>query len=475
MLFNSPEFVLFFAVTFSAFWSLGFVVPSRYLRSAQHLFLLAASYYFYMSWDAKFIFLILLITVVDFLAGLALETAKRPLLRKLIVVTSVASNLSLLVYYKYTGFFIENFKDVLSSAGIQPPSYLNIVLPIGISFYTFESLSYVIDIYRRDFPAVRDIRRYSLFITFFPHLVAGPILRASEFFNQLHRPVVFRDVPVRQAVNLILLGLIKKVLISEWVAPVSDAVFASPGEHSSFGVWIGIIAYTVQIYCDFSGYSDIAIGVARLFGYELPFNFNMPYVARSITEFWRRWHISLSSWLRDYLYITLGGNRGSRLKTYRNLFIVMFVGGLWHGASWQFVVWGCIHGVALAVERFCKEHWKALGGKIPPLLAWFATMLVVMIAWVFFRAQTFDTAFLIVKKAFVFELDGKITTGVRFFAGVILVMAGHLLAIRPVTMNVFKDYFDRSLPARAFVYASAVFLILLLAPDGNRPFIYFQF
>lgn len=349
MIFSSWLFAAFFLVVFTAYWSLR-------TRTSRHILLLVASYIFYMTWNPWLVTLIVGSTLLDYSVALGLEKLPTQRHRKLLLTASILGNLGILVLFKYADFFIVSLRTMLESAGIHTNlSTLSLILPVGISFYTFQTLSYTIDVYRREIPATRSLIDFALFVAFFPQLVAGPIVRASDFLPQLATVKRFNWDRLSSATVLFLIGLTKKVLIADNLATLVDPVFAQPERYVTRDLWIAMFCYGGQIFCDFSGYTDMAIAVARAMGFDLCENFRSPYLATSLPDFWRRWHISLSTWLRDYLYIPLGGSRFSRWLTYRNLMITMLLGGLWHGASWTFVVWGAIHGLALAVTKRINE------------------------------------------------------------------------------------------------------------------------
>ena len=388
MVFTSWAFVLFFAVVL-----LGLrIAPTRTGRQA---LLLLASCFFYAYWNAWYLLLLLTPSAIDYIAAKRIEESEDPRIRKRWLLFSLTTNLGLLGYFKYADFFVQSFSGLL---GVEA-RHLDILLPVGISFYTFKTLSYVIDVYRREMRASRSLWRYAMFVTYFPELVAGPIVRASVFLPQMGRSLRPSWPRAWIGSQAILLGVTKKLVIADRLAPFADSVFAAPANFSSATVVSAVIAYSLQIYCDFSGYSDIAIGVSRIIGYDLPENFNMPYRATSITDFWRRWHMTLSQWLRDYLYIPLGGNRKGKWRTYLNLFLTMLLGGLWHGANWTFVFWGFLHGVGLAVHKGRMDLIKKGRAKpLPPVVGWLLTYAFVCFAWVFFRAKDFRTAMVIVRK-----------------------------------------------------------------------------
>jgi D-alanyl-lipoteichoic acid acyltransferase DltB (MBOAT superfamily) len=394
VLFNTLSYAKFFAVVFAVSWLL------RTRHQARLVFLLGASYVFYAHWDWRFLPLLFVSSSVDWWLGMAIGRATGPKRRKHLLAATVALNLGVLGIFKYFNFGIDNAQALLEALGFHPSRWaLSIALPVGISFFTFESMSYVIDVYRRDIEPHESYLEYLTFVAFFPHLVAGPIVRPRDLLPQLRRPARFTNAEGSRGLFLIASGLVKKVAIGDYLAlNLVDRVFDAPLQYSSLECYAAVVGYAVQIYCDFSGYTDVAIGSALLLGIRFPKNFDAPYQARNITDFWRRWHISLSTWLRDYLYIPLGGSRRGARRTYLNLMLTMLLGGLWHGASWNFVVWGGLHGAALAATR-AYQRWR-WGDEPPPrasaplarLACVVATFHAVCFAWIFFRAATFSHA-----------------------------------------------------------------------------------
>jgi len=380
-----PAFAGFFFLVFVVYWSL----PRHRWRM---LWVLAASCLFYMTWNPLFLLLLFLSTAVDYLVALRLEKTSSVAQRRLLLLLSITLNLGFLAFFKYTLFALDTTRDICNLFGIalSVPT-LKFVLPLGISFYTFEAISYVVDVYRHKIRAIRAPLDYALYILFFPHLMAGPIVRAGDFLPQLGRAKRFSWLRVQAGVQLFILGLIKKAVIADHLASILDPVFAAPGCYASQALYLATLGYAVQIYCDFSGYTDMAIGLAHTLGFKLPANFKGPYLSCSPSDFWRRWHISLSSWLRDYLYVPLGGNRHGALATYRNLLLTMTLGGFWHGARWTFVVWGVYHGLLLALQRALPLPRWASGGIARPF-AMAATFVGICLGWVFFRAQTLADA-----------------------------------------------------------------------------------
>jgi alginate O-acetyltransferase complex protein AlgI len=357
MLFNSFVFVLFLAIVLPVYYALS--------HRWQNRFLLVASYVFYGYWDWRFLGLLAISTVLDFALALLIAGTDSPRRKKRRVALSVVVNLGILGFFKYFDFFVDSAAVLLESAGLQANlPMLRVVLPVGISFYTFQSMAYTIDVYRGIQPPTRNLLDFALYVAYFPQLVAGPIERASRLLPQIQSPRRVGQAQWERGAQLILWGYVKKVAIADGLAPYADAVFRDPSSFSGLSLWLGVYCFAVQIYCDFSGYTDIARGVSQLLGIELMENFRQPYLSRNITEFWRRWHISLSTWLRDYLYVPLGGNRRGPAMQYRNLMITMLLGGLWHGAAWTFVVWGGLHGLFLATHKYMTRGRK-IGQEAP--------------------------------------------------------------------------------------------------------------
>lgn len=485
MLFSSPRFFAFLIVTL-----LALALPLGVGRKKHVLAVLSC--FFYAAWDWRYLFLLLAISFIDYFAAAKIDAAVSPVVRRRWLVASVVSNLGVLAYFKYTNFFIGSWNGVLGSM-IQLP-HADILLPAGISFYTFKSMSYTIDVYRRELPPCRSHLDYVTFITFFPELIAGPIVRASVLLPQMDRDIGPSLDRMRMGASLFLFGLVKKLVIADRLALVVDPVFADPSRLDGPSTWLAVIAYSLQIYADFSGYSDMAIGTAKMIGYDLPENFDMPYASTSVTEFWRRWHITLSNWLRDYLYIPLGGNRNGATRTYVNLMLTMLLGGLWHGASWNFVVWGGLHGAALAAHRWARPR----GFKMPAVLALPTTFLFVTLCWIPFRASSFDVTLAILAKLFGFDRSGLRFVPLGLAWVVPLVVAGHLLCLgfarsghvrrvlepclRLADIGWHKDEISGAsfvLGGRgvlgAFVLVSIVLFVFFFAELSANPFIYFQF
>jgi alginate O-acetyltransferase complex protein AlgI len=465
MPFNTTQFFLFLAVVLVLFYT----AP----RAGRKYILLGASYYFYACWNARFIALLLTLTVIDYCAGLWLERVTPGPHRRAVLIFSLAANLGFLGFFKYYNFLAANLALAM---GRPPHSYfLEIVLPLGISFHTFQSMSYVVDVYRGQQRAVRNPVDYALFICFFPQLVAGPIVRARNFFRDLWNWQPPSPGDVARGAFLITLGLTKKMAFADQFAKVANGYFGNVGAHpGALAAWSGVFAFALQIYFDFSGYTDMAIGMAKLLGFHFPINFRRPYLAASVTDFWRRWHISLSSWLRDYLYIPLGGSRGGRWFTYRNLMLTMLLGGLWHGASWNFLIWGGYQGTLLAIER-------ALRGERPPasdVWGWTypiratLTFVLTLVGWVFFRAAGLPQSVQVLGQMFG-SAGGRILLEPWHFGLAALAL---ILAIGEEKW----EWFERAIRAPVPIYAPALALMLFCLEifgvlDVAIPFIYFQF
>jgi len=464
MLFNTVQFFIFLVVVIALFYA----SP----RPWRKYILLAASYFFYGSWNPKFILLLLTLTAIDYTAGIWIEKTPPGRKRKIILILSLSANLGFLGIFKYYNFLASNIALALG----RPPNsfWFDIVLPLGISFHTFQSMSYVVDVYRGEQAAIRNPTDYALFICFFPQLVAGPIVRARDFFRDLLHWRAPTSDDVARGIFLIFLGLTKKMAFADQFAKVANDYFGNVAAHPGMiTAWSGVIAFGMQIYFDFSGYTDMAIGMALLLGFHFPINFRRPYLAASITEFWHRWHISLSTWLRDYLYISLGGSRHGKWKTYRNLMLTMLLGGLWHGASWNFMIWGGYHGSLLAIERAIRgnrrnsEQWTWL---YP--VQWLVTFALAMVGWVFFRAVDLHQSMAVVRQLFSYPSGTLLFTPWQMG----LIAGSWALAMAEEK----ADWFERLMRAPVWAYASALALVLFCLEvfgviDARIPFIYFQF
>ncbi len=463
MLFVEPLFFIFFAVVFALYW----ISQSLTFRK---LLLIGASYLFYAAWDWRFLSLILISTAVDYFVAIRMQNSSSLGRRKAWLFLSLIVNLGMLGFFKYFNFFAEGAEDLLALFGASiNQTTLSIVLPVGISFYTFQTLSYSIDVYRGKLKGEKSPLDVALFVAFFPQLVAGPIVRAIDFLPQLHVRKTFADVAVKACLLLFAIGFFKKACVSDNLAYYVDLIFASPENYAPIALATGAFLYAIQIYCDFSGYTDMAIASAGLLGFNLPKNFNAPYLATSIIDFWRRWHISLSTWLRDYLYISLGGNRHGEVKRYRNLMITMLLGGLWHGAAWTFVFWGFLHGLALSLNHLLHKIWKI---NIMPVVGVVTTFLFTTYAWVFFRAPDFETGWSINNSILSWSSEG--TSLLPF----VLIPVASVLSITHIVwhkQNVFEKI--ESLSGKKFylVLGGITAISLALQTSGYKPFIYFQF
>ena len=396
MLFNSLDFAIFLPIVFVLYW----FVTNKNLK-LQNLLVVIASYVFYAWWDWRFLSLVIISTLVDYIVGLGLSHEKGKNKRKALLAASIIINIGILGFFKYYNFFLENFIAAFSFLGFQiSANSLSIILPVGISFYTFQTLSYSIDVYRQKIEPTRDLLAFSAFVSFFPQLVAGPIERAVNLLPQFKSARFFDYGKAVDGMRQILWGLFKKIVIADGSAEFANMIFNNSASYSGSTLVLGAFFFAIQIYCDFSGYSDIAIGTARLFGFDLMKNFAFPYFSRDIAEFWRRWHISLTTWFRDYLYIPLGGSRGSNLKVARNILIIFVVSGFWHGAKWTFIVWGLLNALYFLPLIFNKRHRKNLGvvaqGKYLPtfkeLFQMLFTFTLTLFAWIFFRSENLETA-----------------------------------------------------------------------------------
>ena len=482
--FHTQGFLLFFLVVAIAYW----LTPRRFNTSRVWL-LVIASFHFYAAWNASLALLVTVTTLADFLFARWMDSSQRPRLRKAIVWASVCMNLGVLCYFKYRGFFLNELHESLGRFGLDANySKLNpmdILVPFGISFYTFEAISYAVDVYKRKIRAERSLPHFLLFILFFPHLVAGPIVRAGDFLRQAHRRKRWNWLRVQIGLQLFLLGAFKKLAIADRMAVFTDGTAGQPGPflnpefYSTGALWLALMAYALRIYCDFSGYSDMAIGTAHMFGYKLARNFNMPYLSANVSEFWRRWHISLSTWLRDYVFIPLGGSRGSGWATNRNLLITMVLGGLWHGANWTYIVWGLLHGTMLIAHRqfraWCETKpvveaylntWVGTASRV------FVTYICVSLCWVFFRPE-WGKAIVMLERMFgLYEGMTLPLHNRSLWYTVVFVLMCHLLVAR----GYWQKIWERA-PASVLGAGYAVCLItaMVLAPDSGKSFIYFTF
>lgn len=488
MLFNSIDFIIFFISILS-------VLSIIHTRKIQHLALVFGSLFFFYYSSNYLIVLLLFSIILDFYVAKLIFHAKNNFRKKCFLILSVSGNLGMLGFFKYINFSIEQFNNFGKFVGINQFDFLELALPIGISFYTFQTLSYTIDVYRGKISPSNSLREFALFVSFFPQLVAGPIIRASEFLPQLRekleisggrlRKISFQSNDVKFGITLMALGFFKKMFFADNIAPLANQVFQSPIGESSLTIWLGTIAFGIQIYCDFSGYSDIAIGAARILGFRIPINFNKPYFASSPTDFWRRWHISLSLWLRDYLYIPIGGNKKSNKRTYFNLFFVMFLGGLWHGSSWNFVIWGILHGSYLAFHKILKTQFPFLQNilffktKIGKIFSILLVQYFVFLAWIPFRVHDTEQMLYSMQKYIIFDFD--------FSSTIELVLSNHKITSLFIIFFVIFHFISYKNPnlsenisnSKPIIWITFLTLIMLgifffyVGYDQN--FIYFQF
>jgi len=491
MLFPTLSFGIFFLGVFAAAWEL------RQWPEARKAFLVGVSYIFYACWDWRFTVLLAASSLINYTAGRLLAVTESDRGRRQLVAIAIALNLGILAFFKYFGFFMESLSDLLTQVGLQRDlPFLEILLPIGISFFTFHGISYVVDVYRGKIPAEESPLDVLLYISFFPQLVAGPIIRASDFLPQLKTEPKLDRAMVANGIVLILLGLFKKMVIANYLAnELVDGVFFDPSAFSGPDLLLALYGYAVQIYCDFSGYSDIAIGVAGLLGYHFKPNFMQPYRAASLREFWQRWHISLSSWLRDYLYKPLGGSHHGTAQTHRNLLITMLLGGLWHGAAFTFIVWGAIHGTALMIERMILAFkpapvqivqlagygpvgrvlaFGAMGGQaFGKALSVFVTFNIVCLAWIFFRSESMSYALVYLRG--LTDWSGPVERATPFLVALIFVsLAAHFVS-EGLVERISAKLHDAGALTLGAVLGFGILFIWAMAPGGVAPFIYFQF
>lgn len=471
MVFNSLTFVVFFACVLGLH-AMPFAWTTRKIN------LLIASYLFYAAWNPPFVILLWISTVVDWYAAQGLVKSERPSARRAWMVLSVVVNLGMLGYFKYGTFMLENFRALMAAFGVdyQPPSFA-IVLPVGISFYTFATLSYTLDVYLRRAAPARNFLDYALFVTFFPHLVAGPIMRPTELVPQFAEPRRATATQLRFGLALMTLGLFQKIVLADsFLAKPAEMVYDGTKIPGVLDSWIATLAFSGQIFCDFAGYSTTAIGAAMCLGFAMPDNFRFPYAAVGFSDFWRRWHITLSSWLRDYLYIPLGGNRHGEARTYIALMATMLLGGLWHGASWAFVVWGGLHGLYLSVERALKHRFA---GYRPSPLALVGlgllTYALINVTWVFFRARSFGKAWTVLRGMFGFNGDSQPILPTVHLVAVVSIVGAIVFAHWLMRARTLEDAIARTpAPMVSVVWAAMAFAIVIAQGTGNA-FIYFQF
>ena len=488
MLFNTPEFIVFFIFVLA-------IISCIKFRRFQHLFLVGSSYLFFYFSNNFLITLLIYSTLLDFYLGKAIFNSKNKQTKKLLLITSLAGNLGLLGFFKYANFMIDEVNGIVEYLGMSQIDSLEIILPIGISFYTFQTISYTVDIYRGKLTPSKSFWEFALFVSFFPQLVAGPILRASHFLPQLReklskenlttrlRTITIHHTALRFGITLMAMGFLKKMFFADNIAPMVNEIFTAPLGLESFSVIIGAIGFGVQIYCDFSGYSDIAIGAATILGFHIPANFNKPYFATSPVDFWRRWHISLSTWLRDYLYIPLGGNRKSNSRTYVNLLTVMIIGGLWHGASWNFLVWGALHGGYLAIHKIIVKKFpifednKLLKSKKIKIISILTTQYFIFLAWLAFRVEDINALPYVLYKYVVwdFATDATIQIMSHNKLPLLLIVGFFILNYISYKRDLTKTLSELKIRYWILILFGIMTLILLFYDPFPEEFIYFRF
>lgn len=476
LIFNSGLFLFLFVAFMAVYLML------RRTTTLRILYVIAFSLFFYYKSSGIYFLLLVFASVSDYLIAHSIARTKDPKTKKRWVAASVAINLGMLGYFKYTNFFVEIANSLVGAGFLD---FQNIFLPVGISFFVFQSMSYTIDVYRGAIKPLNRLIDYIFYLSFFPQLVAGPIVRAKDFIPQIRKPVEVTQRMFGMAIGLIIIGLIKKAIISDYISlNFVDRIFDEPGLYSGFECLLGIYGYALQIYCDFSGYSDMAIGIALLLGFRFPKNFDAPYKSATITEFWRRWHISLSSWLRDYLYISLGGNRKGKLRTYLNLLLTMVLGGLWHGAAVRFVLWGALHGVALAVHKMWLSiiPWAKAKGEdmniVTRLLGWFVTFHIVCLGWLLFRAEDMQTVQLMLHQIvnnFNAAIIPQVVLGYKAVMG--LIVLGYLMHFIPekIDEDMMAKVGSASFWWQVALLVLTAWCVMQVKSSDIQPFIYFQF
>lgn len=479
MLFNSIEFIIFLPLFFGLYWSL-----NKKSHRVQNILLLVGSYVFYGWWDYRFLGLLFLSTVVDFYASRTIYRSDKKAVKRAAMISSLVFNIGILFFFKYYNFFIDSFLELFGGDLSKSSIYLiNVILPVGISFYTFQTLSYTLDVYHEKLKPSNDFIDLAVYVSFFPQLVAGPIERATHFLPQVQNKRTFDFQTAKDGIQLMLIGFFKKLVIADAFAKAIDDVFINHDNLGYLSLIIGAVMFAFQIYCDFSGYSDIARGLAKILGFELMLNFRFPYFSQSIAEFWRRWHISLSTWFRDYLYIPLGGSRVPFWKAVRNVFVIFLVSGFWHGANWTFIFWGLIHALLFVPSFIAKKlniHFKEPASKfLSNVLAVLRTLYVFVlatIAWVFFRAENISEAFTYLKRIFTLQ-EGRLyfsmqNIGLASFSN--LVIASGMLLL----LLIYEFQSEKGKVHKSTIFSNAVILLLILLFGqflDEGMFIYFQF
>ena len=475
MVVNSLQFVWFFVAVYALYRALPILLPAAAAHRVQNWLLLIASYYFYAAWDYRFSLLLLASTIVDYTCGRVMGSLEDNRRRRAVLTISIVFNLTLLGFFKYFNFFAANLQTLFTAIGWRLDFVtLRVLLPVGISFYTFVTMSYVIDVYRREIPPTRNFVDFAVFVAYFPHLVAGPIMRARALLPQIAQPRRPNAGQIREGLWLMAWGFFQKIYVADNLASLAARVFAPGAHNAGINVLLGAYAFAFQIYGDFAGYSNIARGTSKLMGIELIENFRFPYLVVSPQGFWRNWHISLSTWLRDYLYIPLGGNRGSAWQVRRNLMITMALGGLWHGAAWTFIIWGVYEGALLVAYRPHERWFAALKG-MPRVIAWFVMFHLTCYGWIIFRAPSFGQLWRLTT-----DLFGHFAPGAVDVTGLLVPLLAYvapLIAVHACEARADDTLVVPRLPIalRYTVYAATLYLVLLFGNFGGTEFIYFQF
>ena len=478
MTFNSITFLVFFVVVsvLLLITKIDFKIKKEKMLQIRHIILLISSYVFYGWWNWKCAILMLALSYIAYWASLKVDKTNS----KIYLGIGIVFPLLILGIFKYFNFFVDSFCYLF---GITNAGSLNIILPVGVSFYTFQSMSYTMDVYRRQIDCEKGFVKLALYISFFPQLVAGPIVKAKEFIYQLYEDRNISWENFKEGIQIFVFGLFKKIVIADNISVCVDAVFNMPQQYHAISIIMAVIGYSIQIYCDFSGYSDMAIGSAKILGYDLIRNFNMPYVAKNISAFWKRWHISLSTWLQEYLYISLGGNRKGEIRTYVNLFLTMLIGGLWHGASWTFVVWGAFHGIALCIHKVWMKlsghDKKYQGTPVGNFFSIIITYVFVSFCWIFFRAESFKIAKDVIMGIVNWQ-DGVIFISSWVILGIVCVLVSTIFAfirsrIKKTEIQGFYLTVNLEKIWGLVILFVAIGICFSLAYTGSSPFIYFQF
>lgn len=478
MTFNSITFLVFYLIVslLLLITKIDFKLKKEKVLFIRHMILFISSYVFYGWWNWKCAFLMFGLTFIAYFCSYFLEKTNK----KIFLYAGVVFPLLVLGVFKYFNFFIDSFTYML---GITRPGSLNIILPVGISFYTFQSMSYTLDVYRKEIKCEKSFLKVGLYIAFFPQLVAGPIVKAKEFIPQLYEDRNINWAGIKEGIQIFVFGLFKKIVIADNVSVCVDVIFKAPQNFHALSIILGVIGYSIQIYCDFSGYSDMAIGCAKGLGYDLSRNFNMPYISKNISGFWKRWHISLSTWLQEYLYISLGGNRKGTVRTYINLFLTMLIGGLWHGAAWTFVAWGALHGVALCVHKLWMKvtgHGKNYKGTLlGNIFSMLITYVFVAFCWIFFRAENFETAKAVILGIVTWQ-NGIVYLSSWAIFGIVCTLVSTFVACakaykEKTEINGFYLLLDLRTVLGMTVLFVAIGMCIALSYTGSSPFIYFQF